>query len=167
MRRHLLLIALIAALAAPGAALADWQWTDWSMPVERVIAGSDGTLQPIVGRDGQRVHGWDLKAVGPVTFEGFDFDGEFFFDPAGSALKVIRLTLKDPSQCVALEARMTRLHGTPANASRDLGVLKTRILTWADDGAGNFLGLTGLNAVGDQPPLCFIRYRPLNPTNGG
>ncbi len=167
MRSRLTLVALIAGLALPGVALADWQWTTWSMPAETVIAGSGGALQAVVGRDGQRVHGWHLRAVGPITFEGFDFDGEFFFDRDGRAPKVVRLTLKDPSQCEALEETMTRLRGTPADSSRDLGVLKTRILNWADDGSGNFLGLTGLNAIGDQPPLCFIRYRPLNPTNGG
>lgn len=166
MRRCLTLLALVAAVAAPNIALADWQWTRWSMPASQVIAGSGGALKPVVGRDGQRVHGWHLRAVGPITFEGFQFDGEFFFDSEGQALKVVRLTLKDPSQCVALEQRMSRLHGTPADTSRDLGVLKTRILTWADDGAGNYLGLTGLSAVGDQPPLCFIRYRPINPVNG-
>ncbi|MDO9472932.1 MAG: hypothetical protein Q7J28_07730 [Caulobacter sp.] len=167
MRRRLTLAALTAGLALPGVALADWQWTNWSMPVGQVIAGSGGTLRPIVGRDGQRVHGWDLKAVGPVTFEGFAFDGEFFFDPGGKALKVVRLTLKDPSQCEALEQRMTTLHGAPADGSRDLDVLKARFLRWADDGHGNFLGLTGISAIGDNPPLCFIRYRPLNPVNGG
>jgi len=167
MRRRLMLAALTAGLALPGVALADWQWTSWSMPASEVIAGSQGALTPIVGRDGQKVHGWHLRAVGPMTFEGFEFDGEFFFDSDGRALKVVRLTLKDPSQCEALELRMTRLHGKPEGATRDLGVLKTRILNWADDGAGNFLGLTGLNAVGDQPPLCFIRYRPIRHTNGG
>ena len=166
MRRHLSLLALIAGLAAPGVALADWQWTTWSMPAERVIAASGGRLQAVVGRDGQRVNGWHLRAVGPISFEGFDFDGEFFFDRDGKALKVVRLTLKDPSQCRPLEERMTRLHGAPADASRDLGVLKVRILNWADDGSGNFLGLTGINAIGDQPPLCFIRFRPINPVNG-
>lgn len=166
MRRRLTLAALIAGLALPGAALADWQWTTWGMPADKVIAGSGGALEPIIGRDGQRVHGWHLRAVGPITYEGFRFDGEFFFDDQGKALHVIRLSLKDPSQCAALEQRMVTLHGEPINGSRDLGALKTRILAWPDDGAGNFLGLTGLSAVGDLPPLCFIRYRPLTPMNG-
>lgn len=166
MRRRLLLAALIAGLALPGVALADWQWTNWSMPADQVIAGSGGALKPIVGRDGQRVHGWHLRAVGPITFEGFAFDGEFFFDRDGKALKVVRLSLKDPSRCAALEERMVALHGAPTDGSRDLGALKTRILVWPNDGAGNFLGLTGINAVGDLPPLCFIRYRPLPPVNG-
>lgn len=167
MRRYLTPLALIAGLAAPGVALADWQWTDWSMPVERVIAGSGGRLQPIVGQVGQRSQGWDLKAVGPVTFEGFDFDGEFFFDPAGKALKVVRLTPRDPAQCGALEERMTLLHGAAVDTSRPLGEVMVRVLNWADDGAANSLGFTGLPAIGDEAPLCFIRYRPINPTNGG
>lgn len=166
MRRRLSLIALIAGLALPGVALADWEWTTWTMPAEAVIAGSGGALQPIVGRDGQRVHGWHLRAVGPITFEGFAFDGEFFFDPDGKALKVVRLTLKDPSQCVALEQQMTRLHGPAVDTSMPLGDLKVRILNWADDGDRNALGLTGLPSIGGKPALCFIRYRPLNPVNG-
>lgn len=165
--RSLALVALIAGLAAPGVALADWQWTNWSMPVDQVIAGSRGALQAVAGRDGQKVHGWHLRAAGPLTFEGFQFDSEFFFDSEGRALQVVRLTLKDPTQCVALEQRMVALHGAPADGSRDLGALKTRILAWPDDGAGNFLGLTGISAIGDLPPLCFIRYRPIDPVNGG
>lgn len=167
MRRRLTLAALIAGLALPGVALADWQWTNWSMPADKVIAGSGGALQPIVGREGQRVHGWDLKAVGPLTFEGFAFESEFFFDPEGRALKVVRLTLKDPSQCVALERKMTGLHGPPVDASMALGEVKVRILNWADDGAANALGLTGLPSIRGKPPLCFIRYRPVNPVDGG
>jgi hypothetical protein len=167
MRQLLLGAAVAAFIAIPGVASADWGWTRWTMGVDQVVAGSGGKLTKMRGREGQRVHGWELMATGPLTYEGFKFNAEFFFDMDGKALKVVRLTLVDPSQCDALDSRMRAKHGAPVDASKDFGMLKMRSLSWAEIEGGDFLGLTGLSAVGDQPPLCFIRFRPPGYTNGG
>lgn len=162
MRRFAASLALAAGLmAAPALAHADWAWTRWDMSSDQVIKASKGKVASVPPRPGARVHGWELMAEGGMKQDGFDFKGEFFFDPSGAQLKVVRLTLNDPGQCEALAGKLAARFGPAVDTTTPMGALKLRTMVWADDGAGNFLGLTSLNAVGDNPPLCFIRYRPL------
>ncbi len=160
------LIVAVGLIAAPGLAYAEWRWTQWDMPVDQVVAGSDGALTRQAPRDGAHVHRWDMLANGRLAYEGFLFNAEFYFDAAGNDLKVIRLSLVDPRNCAALEAFARETYGTPEDKSVSMGALQMKSLVWADDGDGNFLGLTATNAIGDTPPLCFLRFRPINYTDG-
>lgn len=167
MRRIVRSLVLAAGLlAAPTLAHADWQWTRWDMTSDQVIAASKGALTRQAPRPGARVHGWEMLANGQVEYEGFRFNSEFFFDADGKALKVVRLTLADVNECAALEKRMRKLYGEPVDKSLSMGSLQMKSLMWADDGKQNFAGFTSTNAVGDMAPLCFIRYRPLNFSDG-
>jgi len=163
-----LAIAVLAAatLALPAPASAAWGWTTWGMSARDVIAGSGGRVEEAQGNADQRVNDWWLLAAGDVTDDGFDYRGEFYFDRKGKDLHVVRLSLKDPSQCDRLKARMTSLHGAPRDDSKtfDLGArtLTITALKWDDDGKGDFLALTSLPGAGSVKPLCFIRYRPLD-----
>lgn len=159
-------IALALCLVLPVPALAAWDWTTWTMSADQVIAGSGGRLSAANGGENQRVNDWWLRATGEVRQDGFAFQGEFYFDKSGSALHVVRLTLKDPSQCERLTKVLTARHGAPVDASKSFPMGAGRTLTitvyqWDDDGAGDYLALTSLPALGSSEPLCFIRYRPV------
>lgn len=162
-----IVVALVAllALALPLPASAAWGWTSWGMSAKDVINGSGGRVQIARAEEDQRVNDWWMLAAGPVSDDGFAFDGQFYFDKRGKQLHLVRLTLQKPDDCGRLTARLTELHGAPVDASAVVTVsgrsVKITALRWNDDGAGNFLALTSLPGVGQIMPLCFIRYRPV------
>lgn len=166
MVRSVIAAVLLALFVLPGAALADWRWTTWDMPAKTVIAGSDGEVAAIKGRDGQSVHGWSLLATGRLRFEDFPVQAEFFFDADGKALKLVRLSLIDPNQCEALTTRLTAMHGEGEETRRSFGSLQTLVVTWPHTANGDFAALTSVSAVGDLAPVCFVRYRPAEFVNG-
>lgn len=165
-RRRVGVALALVWLAAPAAARADWAWTRWGMSADAVVAASDGRVARVEGAAGQRVNGWDLRATGPVEQDGLRFRAEFFFDPEGQALHVVRLSLIDVGDCGRLEAALRRRHGEPRDQSVSLALgsqaVRVTLLKWDDDGQGDFLALTAMPPVGETAGNCFIRYRPLN-----
>lgn len=163
--RRLGLALAMAWLAAPVSARADWDWTRWGMNADAVVAGSDGRVARVEGAANQRVNGWDLKATGPLERDGFRFRAEFFFDPGGEALHLVRLSLIDVADCGRLEAALRRRHGEPRDQSLTLALgsqaVRVTLLKWDDDGRGDFLALTAMPPVGETAGNCFVRYRPL------
>ncbi len=153
--------ALFLTALTPGIAFAGWEWTSWGMSREQVIAGSGGRVKPVQGVEGQRVHGWDLRAAGPVDYDGFSFNGEFYFDPDGRSLKVVRLMLKDVGQCQRLQDRMAERYGPPQ--VKDIVLSPTFAVTvrvWPDNGRGDLVGVTANPAMGSVPAECFLRSHP-------
>lgn len=164
------LVALLA-LALPLPASATWSWTNWDMSAKEVIKGSGGRVQLARAEEGQRVNDWWMLAAGPVSDDGFDFDGQFYFDKRGKQLHLVRLTLHNAGDCARLTTRLTDLHGAPVDQSAVVLVsgrsVRITALKWDDDGKGNFLALTSLPAIGQIMPLCFIRYRPITEPDAG
>lgn len=156
-RRHAAVLAAGIALAAPAVAHADWEWTRWGMTVDGVIAGSDGAVGRVEGRPGQRVHGYDLKATGEIDRYGIRLNAQFYFDPAGQSLKVIRLSVIDFADCDRLKRAVRRDLGAPDSPGS--------YLEWKNDGRGNYVGVTGLK-IGNADGICFVRYRPVDDSGG-
>lgn len=165
MARFVAALVALVALALPLPASAAWGWTSWGMSAKAVIQGSGGRVQVARAEEDQRVNDWWMLAAGPVTDDGFDYDGQFYFDRKGKQLHLVRLSLRNPGDCGRLTTRLTELHGAPVDTSAVVAVggrsVKITALKWDDDGAGNFLALTSLPGVGQIMPLCFIRYRPI------
>lgn len=152
------------ALITAGPAFAHWEWSRWGMSAQEVISASAGKLSPDVGNDRQRVNEQWRHASGPVTFDGFDFHAEFYFDQAGEDLRIVRLTLKDFNDCARLQARLNKTLGKPQDASETFnlpnGPATINAYYWPKDRKGDFAALTSLPAANGKPGLCFVRYSP-------
>jgi hypothetical protein len=164
MRKYLAAVAVLA-FTLPTLAHADWAWTTWSMSADQVVAASKGQVRAVQGTEGDRVHGFDLKAQGKASQDGFDFDAEFFFDSDGARLHVVRL-IPDESRCPALRDLLKSRYGEPRDDSRTFPMGGGRTLTltalkWSDPAHGNFVAYTYTPAVGEMAAGCFVRYRPI------
>jgi len=151
-RRHAAALVAAVALAAPAVAHADWEWTRWGMTVDGVVAGSAGAVSRVEGRPGQRVHDYDLKAAGEITRYGIRLNAQFYFEPSGGSLKVIRLSVIDFADCDRLKQAVRRELGAPDAPGS--------FLEWRNDGRGNYVGVTGVK-IGQTDGICFVRYRPV------
>lgn len=157
-RRHAAALLLAGvALAAPAVAHADWEWTRWGMTVDSVVAGSGGAVSRVEGRPGDRVHDFDLKATGEIVRYGIRLNAQFYFDPAGASLKVIRLSVIDFADCDRLKQAVRRDLGAPDSPGS--------FLEWRNDGRGNYVGVTGVK-IGATDGICFVRYRPVADGSG-
>ncbi|MDQ0466099.1 hypothetical protein QO010_003892 [Caulobacter ginsengisoli] len=164
MRRSLPALAALA-FVLPSLAHADWGWTNWTMSAAQVIETSGGKVQAVSGGQGDRVHGFDLKARGRTRQDGMNFDAEFYFDPDGKILHVVRLTPAE-RDCRKLLKRLKKRYGAPRDESQNFPMsggrtLAMTALKWSDPEHGNFVAYTGMSAFGDMPATCFVRYRPL------
>jgi hypothetical protein len=166
MVRTLALIGTLLAFALPSTAFAAWDWTTWDMSARDVIRGSGGRVKADHGGENDTVNGWWLRASGPVSQDGFDFDGQFYFDKRGTALHLVRLTLKNPADCAGLTRVLRARHGAPVDKSSPFFRVTLTVLEWPDIGNGDYLALTSLPQIGDEPALCFVRYRPIGDPNG-
>lgn len=161
MRLLLPTTALALMLTLPTAAHADWAWTSWTMNLKQVVKASDGAVRKVRGKPGDQVNGWDLRARGRVQQDGMDFQAQFFFDPAGERLRVVKLS-PDVDHCEALKAGLIERYGPPNDDSMDLAPgIRMTALRWKDPEHGNFVAYTALPAWGTLEADCFVRYRPV------
>ena len=65
----------VGALSAP--ASADWQYTQWGMSADDVVAASDGSVVEVQGSTGEQVRGQDLRANGNYSAAGMTFKAQF------------------------------------------------------------------------------------------
>ena len=166
MVRILALIGAMMLSTLPSTAFAAWSWTTWDMSAKDVIQGSGGRVKTASGTANDRVNNWWLMAAGDLRQDDLDFRGEFYFDAEGQALHVVRLSLKNPDECARLTSLLKARHGAPRDKSSKLYNFTLTVLEWADIGQGDYLALTSLPQMGDEPALCFIRYRPVGDPNG-
>jgi len=104
----------LAALALPAPALAHWSFTRWDMTPEQVMAASKGALRSDVGGMGDRILKQNRRLSGPVQFEGRAYEAEFYFSDDGK-LTLVRLTLKDQTQCGPVMEALTARYGKSSN----------------------------------------------------
>jgi hypothetical protein len=104
----------LAALALPAPALAHWAFTRWDMTPEQVMAASRSALRSDPGGYGDRILKQDRRPSGPVQFEGRAYQAEFYFSDEGK-LTLVRLTLKDQTQCGTVMAALTARYGKSSN----------------------------------------------------
>lgn len=153
LRRAFAVMAAVAALAAPAAAHADWEWTRWGMSADEVVAASGGRVSRSTAGPDHRVHGWDRLAEGVIDYDGVAVNAQFYFDPAGRSLHVVRLLVSDFRNCDRLKAAVARRLGPPTSSDGPL--------EWRDDGRGDFAGVSAIGPVGTFDGICFARFRPV------
>lgn len=111
MKNTILTAVALSALAVAPSAKADWQNTRWGMTPQEVIEATGA--RPETGRS---IRGGSLEAAGEYSAAGFDFRSRFFF--ASGGLRVVALTLLDPSDCPLLNRALSGIYGEPME-SRD------------------------------------------------
>lgn len=143
------IVGALTLLAAASPASAEWQFTNWGMSVDEVVAASGGSVERYNGSPGQRIMGSNFQAKGSYSAGGYDFESEFYFDPSGR-LSVIRLMLIDYSQCGSMREMMQGIYGSSAE-----GGLFRETQAWYDSDRGNVVRTTQVGG------MCFIAYTPL------
>lgn len=127
---------------------ANWQYTQWNMTREQVVASAHGNAHPVVGKPEDRVLGADLGAEGTYATADIKFKSQFYFDVAGR-LRIVRLTPVDDSQCQSLADSLNGIYGDPVESS---GITKF----WRDIAKGNGIRITYLSAK-----ECIVVYTSL------
>jgi hypothetical protein len=97
-------------------AQADWQFTQWNMSRDAVVAASQGSMHAVEGTPGQRRWGLEMKAEGRFNDGALSLESRFFFDPAGR-LKAVSLDLADLTQCPAFRKSVEQRYGKPEGTS--------------------------------------------------
>jgi len=134
-------------------AVAGWQYTNWGMSPEQVVAASKGKASSGSGEPGDRVSDSPLEvgAVGTHSSGKWQFRTVFYFD--GGKLSYIKATLQNGEKgCGSLWADMKSVYGKPFSEDHD-AIMGTAI--WQDSTKNNRVALL---EIGD---LCAIDYKPL------
>ena len=107
-----LLLPLAAALTAlPGAALADWKYTRWGMPLKEVLAASEGTAYKVKERKGVRVGELRRLAEARVVEGSVQFIAELYFDKGGKRLELIRYRPSATLSCLETDKLLVEAFG--------------------------------------------------------
>jgi hypothetical protein len=140
--------ALLAIALVPTYAQAGWQYTQWGMTAEEIVAASKGAAHPASGKAkpdklGATLiyHLLDADYVG----SGYEFAVNFWFDE-NRRLATVTLKLKNPADCASLHGTLSGIYGPPVNE---------RYPRWWDSSNGNVVLLTDI-----APTLCDLSYRP-------
>jgi hypothetical protein len=97
-------LAGIVAATLPAAAGADWRFTKWRMSVEEVMQqGRSADLEQIKDDPDDRVGSLQRLALGKSTEAGIAVRVEFYFDPAGDGLQMVRFAPLKPMSCFEIE----------------------------------------------------------------
>ena len=109
------LAATTALMLGAPPALAHWEWTTWGMTPDEVIAASDGTATAAEPDPSKSLGGFDLRAEGSWSKNGFSYTAGYYFDAAGG-LSFVALTLTEPARCGELRAALAEDLGPPQHS---------------------------------------------------
>ena len=108
MRISVVLASMLACISTP--AWAGWDYTEWDMSPDQVVAASDGQVD-ITPHDPKTVlMGNSQLAVGKSSFEGVTLNAAFYFDPETQMLRAIDL-LPERQDCDAFSAALQTRFG--------------------------------------------------------
>ncbi|ANU07561.1 hypothetical protein [Paraurantiacibacter namhicola] len=140
-RRLVALAAGAGALALPGAAQADWNWTQWGMTPEAVVDASGGAISAVEDHADYRLFGLHHLAAGTQEIGGITYEAGFLFEPGDRSLKLVNL-VPDRGDCAEMEVAAKRA-GDPDRQQRDNVSLERgtppvlmRTLEWDRDDGG-------------------------------
>lgn len=83
-------LAALACLALPGTAQANFKYSTWGMSVDQVLAAAPRTVHRIADVQKDRVDDLQRLAVGEITEGDTRFQIQFYFDPGGKGLQLVR-----------------------------------------------------------------------------
>lgn len=141
--------AAVLACAISSPASAHWQFTNWGMTPEQVIASSNGSAKAGPG-DKSAQNGDRLLAVGTYSAGDYTFSANFWFGPKG--LTGVSLALHDDGQCTSVRRDLLAKYGPPVEETGS----SVQRRSWNDQQGGNRIVLieTGLG-------YCELQYSSL------
>ena len=142
------LCVLLGLIAVTLPANADWQYTKWDMPLDDVVAASQGSVHAVKPTKEKRLRDFDRYAEGVWHNGDITYRADFYFDDA-MRLKLVNL-YADPAQCPAVTSELEAARGKPDEA-RD-----TFAKIWHDAANGNDVIVTEISRK-----FCFVSYAPL------
>lgn len=122
-----LVLAACTLARSAGPAAADWQYAQWDMTADQVVAASNGLAQPNPDR-GLDGDGLTAALVAPYQAGSMSFTAAFLFDDT-SKLKAVTLNPIGEVSCKAIVRTLRTDHGAPEGRT-DMGHAKTR--RWDD-----------------------------------
>jgi hypothetical protein len=128
-------------------ALADWQYTNWGMTPERVVAAAPVKVGPYADASLDTVDD-TVRLVGNHEALGFKFAVAFMFDNRTNGLSRVKMLLSDVAQCDALKFKLSSIYGTP-EMKPTMGVTR-----WRDEDHSNIVVLIPLGG-------CWLDYFPI------
>ena len=143
----------VFCLAWPFSASAQWQYTEWGMSPEEVVAASNGEVARAPSDPQREWGGVDIAAEGTYRSGEYEFQSIFYFER--DELIAVHLELQSAelaSDSIALRHSLYGVYGEPFDETTGM----MTIVTWHDTEKNNRVDLF---AIGDRSVE--IRYRPL------
>ncbi len=160
-RRRRVAVRCVTALLAPAIlcaalrpAAADWQYTQWGMTPDEVVAAADGAAHPNTDRN-LDADGLRAELVAPWQGETVAFTAVFIFN-ARDKLHYVTLNPIGAMSCPAVSQTLLAHYGPPGSKAR-MG--PAAIMRW-DDVAGDNLVVYLDLGLGN----CTVQYSKLPPT---
>jgi hypothetical protein len=149
-------IAVVAALAMPSAAAADWQNTRWGMS-EVQVRGLVKNLAPVpdAERAAERFKDGTTPAwKGKHAAGDLEFDAYFYFGGSPTGLTHVVLRYNQPRQCAAVMGALKARYGNPQEGKDDPIF---SLWTWRTERDMIHLARVG---AGERISECAIHYQP-------
>ena len=143
----------VLCLAWPSSASAQWQYTEWGMNPEQVVAASNGEVARAPSDPQREWGGVDIAAEGTYRSGEYEFKSIFYFER--NELVSVHLELQSTDlagDAIALRHSLYGVYGEPFDETT--GIMT--IVTWHDTKKNNRVDLF---AIGDRSVE--LRYRPL------
>jgi len=138
----------IVAIVLPSTAAAHWEYSQWLMTPDQVVAASSGKAVAQPRNYGDDIGLQQFLVRGEHKAGGRAYDIQFYFKKGGT-LTLVRTLLKDKTQCDALKAELVKRHGPRSPSGQYF---------WIDQKAGNSVQFDDGRQFGDT---CYIHYAPL------
>lgn len=145
----------LAITSLPSAAHADWQYTNWGMTVDQVVAAAGSQVTATSGTPGDVIEGLAVGAKGTYMIGTEAFPATFYFQHGGLAR--VKLAGESDSVCWALEKKLGDQYGSPFSRV-DAAFMQQ--VTWKDAGHENRVEFT---SFGDS---CSLYYVPITSDTG-
>jgi hypothetical protein len=151
------LLVLIAALPTP--ALAGWEFANWGMAPDQVVAASNGAAARVAEDKDKRIRDMARLASGRAIVDGVNYTIDYFFDPKAKTLSAINFVPADADCDAAIAGFKARL-GTPKEKRKEtvLDPRKPPLVTVEYEWRGGALGKDKVSGVDVSVREMDIRY---------
>ena len=152
-----------ATLAAPSSALAQYEYAQWGMSLEQLIAASGGILTKEKDRKDRRIEGQRRLATGTADSDGIRLETRFYFAPKADELTRVNL-IPAKEDCIKYRDQQLALLGdvTPdyENDNFEAGdqTIFQDLYEWNDPGGAGKV-LFAMVRFDDKPQHCQLQHQ--------
>ncbi len=147
----------VLALASP--ALAGFEFANWGMTADQLVAASNGAASPVQEEKGKRIRSLFRLANGKTAIGGVDYALDYFFEPKSKKLAAINFVPAKTDCDAAIAEHKARL-GTPTEKRKEAVIQagKPPLVTVEYEWAGGALGSDKVSGVDVSVVEMNIRY---------